>query len=498
MDSMQPNSTHCGRFARFDSRREFLAKSAGGFGSLVLGYLLSRETARGDSQTRRAANEGALAAARGPSLFSPRRPHFEAKAKSVIMLFMTGGPSQLETFDPKPELKRFDGQSLPPTFNPAGISLQFMKPTDGKLLASPFAYHNHGQSGLEISDIFPHLAQHADRLAVIRSCYHESFIHGPAITFMTTGSLLLGHPSVGAWVTYGLGCESDELPAYMVLTDGGFRGGSPMYQSGFLPAVYQGTVLRDHGTPIQNLSPPPQINRDDQRAILDRIGRWNERYAAARPGDSRLEARISNYELAYRMQTAAPNLIDLSPETRATRELYGIDHEPTARFGKMCLLARRMVERGVRFVVLINNDWDGHSECAKLHLTNAARVDRPIAALLSDLSRRGLLDSTLLVWTGEFGRTPLMQGNQGRDHSPYGFCTWMAGGGVQGGKAIGATDDFGFRAVDDKVHVHDLHATILSLLGLDHRRLTYLFEGRERRLTDVGGQNDLSARLLRA
>jgi hypothetical protein len=498
MDSMRPHASHCGRFETFDSRREFLAKSAGGFGSLVLGYLLSRETARGDSQTERDANDARLSAGHGPSLLSPRPRDFEAKAKSVIMLFMTGGPSQLETFDPKPDLKRFDGQALPPSFNPAGISLQFMKPTDGKLLASPFAYRKHGQSGLEISDIFPHLARHADRLAVIRSCYHESFIHGPAITLMNTGSLLLGHPSVGAWVTYGLGCESDELPAYMVLSDGGFRGGSPMYQSGFLPAIYQGTVLRDQGTPIQNLSPPPEINREDQRAILDRIHQWNERYAAARPGDSRLEARIANYELAYRMQTAAPKLIDLSRETRATRELYGIDHGPTARFGKMCLLARRMVERGVRFVVLINNDWDGHSECAKLHRTNAARVDRPIAALLSDLNQRGLFDSTLLVWTGEFGRTPVMQGNRGRDHSPYGFSTWMAGGGIQGGKAIGATDDFGFRAVDDKVHVHDLHATILSLLGLDHTRLTYLFEGRRRRLTDIGGQNDLSARLLRA
>ncbi len=493
------SSAHCRRFEGFQSRREFLARSARGFGSVALAHLLSADAARGDKTAENnPGRSGAAATSRLANPLAPRRKKFAAEAKSVIMLFMTGGPSHVETFDPKPVLKRFDGKPLPPSFNPAGISLQFMKATDGKLLASPFAFRNCGMSGLEISEIFPRLGAHADRLAVIRSCYHESFIHGPAITYMTTGSLLLGHPSIGAWVTYGLGCESQELPAYMVLSDGGFRGGSPMYQSGFLPAVYQGTVLRDQGAPIQNLAAPPQIRGDEQRVILEQVDRWNESYAASRPGDSRLEARIANYELAYRMQLAAPNLIDLSRETRSTHSLYGADREPTARFGKMCLLARRMVERGVRFVLLINNDWDGHTDCAKLHRTNAARIDQPIAGLISDLNQRGLLDSTLLVWTGEFGRTPVMQGNLGRDHSPYGFCTWMAGGGIQGGKVIGATDEFGFRAVEDKVHVHDLHATMLSLLGLDHVRLTYLFEGRERRLTDVGGQNDLAARLKRA
>jgi uncharacterized protein (DUF1501 family) len=416
----------------------------------------------------------------------------------VIFLFMTGGPSHLETFDPKPLLRKLDGQPLPASFDPEGLSLQFMKATDGKLMASPFPFQRHGQSGLEISTLFPNLAQHADRLAVIRSCHHESFIHGPAITMLSTGSLLLGHPSVGAWVTYGLGCESDNLPAYMVLSDGGFRGGNVMYQSGFLPAVYQGTVLRDEGAPIQNLAPQPQLSCQQQRLLLDQVQRWNERHRATRLGDSRLEARIANYELAFRMQSAAPELIDLSRETQATKALYGVDHEPTTHFGRMCLLARRMVERGVRYVQLINNDWDGHSECAGNHQTNAARIDQPIAALLTDLQQRGLLDSTLVVWTGEFGRTPVMQGNKGRDHSPYGFTTWMAGSGIQGGKAIGATDELGFRAVTDKVHVHDLHATMLALLGLDHERLTYLFEGRERRLTDIGGQNNLAERLTRA
>jgi hypothetical protein len=364
-------------------------------------------------------------------------------------------------------------------------------------MASPFAFHKHGQSGLEISSLFPNLARHVDRLAVIRSCFHESFIHGPAITLLNTGSLLLGHPSVGAWVTYGLGSQSDNLPAYMVLSDGGFRGGSTMYESGFLPAVYQGTVLHNEGSPIQNLAPASRIDQAQERLFLDQVNRWNERHLASRRGDSRLEARIANYELAFRMQTSAPELIDLSHEPASMHALYGLDQGQTARFGKMCLLARRMVERGVRFVQLINNDWDGHAECAKNHEANAARVDKPIAALLADLQARGLLDSTLIVWTGEFGRTPVMQGNLGRDHSPYGFSTWMAGGGIRGGLAIGATDEIGFRAIHDKVHVHDLHATMLSLLGLDHRQLTYLFEGRRRRLTDVGGDNDLSSRLMR-
>jgi hypothetical protein len=475
---------HCGRFEVAHSRRDFLMKSAFGFGTLGLSHLLLDE---------------ALAAEAGETSnpLAPKPPHLPSKAKSVIFLFMTGGPSHLETFDPKPLLNKLDGQALPASFDPQGLSLQFMKATDGKLMASPFPFHQHGQSGLEISSLFPNLARHADRLAVIRSCHHESFIHGPAITYLSTGSQLLGHPSVGAWVTYGLGCESDNLPAYIVLSDGGFRGGNVMYQAGFLPAVYQGTVLRDEGAPIQNLNPQPQLTFPQQRLLLDQVRQWNQRHQASRPGDSRLEARIANYELAFRMQTAAPDLIDLSKESQGTKDLYGVDREPLARFAKMCLLARRMVERGVRYVQLINNDWDGHSDCPGNHQTNAARIDQPISALLSDLSQRGLLDTTLVVWTGEFGRTPVMQGNKGRDHSPYGFTTWMAGGGILGGKVIGATDDIGFRAIADKVHVHDLHATMLSLLGLEHERLTYLFEGRQRRLTDVGGHNDLSERLTR-
>lgn len=473
---MKLPSKHCGRFDLPGSRRDFLARAAMGTGSIALANLLGQESLAGMGQD---------------DPLSPRPQHFQGKAKNLIMLFMTGGPSQLETFDPKPELVKFDRQPIPSSFSLDGLSLQFMRPSDGKLMASPFPFQKHGESGIEVSSLFPNVAKHVDDMAVIRSCYHDSFIHGPAITYMNTGSPLLGHPSVGSWVTYGLGCESNNLPAFVAMSDGGFRGGKVMYHSGFLPAVYQGTVLRDQGVPIQNLKLPTQISRDQQRLMIDRINAWNERHRSTREGDSRL----ANYELAYRMQTAAPELIDITRESDSTRDLYGIGKGPTDRFGKMCLLARRMVERDVRCVLLCNTDWDGHGECAKNHKNNADRTDKPIAGLLADLKQRGLLESTLVVWTGEFGRTPVMQGSNGRDHSPYGFTSWMAGGGICGGKVIGATDEFGFRAVEDKVHVHDLHATILSLMGINHEKLTYLFEGRNRRLTDIGGQNDLAERL---
>lgn len=461
-------STHCQHHSAVHSRRDFLRESAFGFGASALGFLLASEAG----------------AATNPA--APQEPHFAAKAKRVIFLFMTGGPSHIETFDPKPALVKYNGQPMPASFKADGLALQFMKAGDGKLMASPFEFKKHGKSGLEISSLFPHLAKHADDLAVIRSCHHESFIHGPALGLLHTGSTLLGHPSAGAWVTYGLGNATDNLPAYLVMTDGGFRAGPAVsYGSGFLPAIYQGTVLRAEGTPISNLR--PSLGAKEQRALLDTLHGWNERFAAERADDSRLAAQLANYELAYRMQTAAPDLIDIADESAATRELYGVDQEPTARFGRMCLLARRMAERGVRFIQLYNNDWDGHGECAKNHETNARRTDQPIAALLADLKQRGLLESTLVVWAGEFGRTPVMQGGNGRDHNPYGFSVWLAGGGVRGGQAIGATDELGFRAQENKVHVHDLHATMLAALGLDHEKLTYHFEGRARRLTDVFG-----------
>jgi hypothetical protein len=478
------HSTTCGRHEIAVNRRDFLAKSAFGFGALAFGSMLEKQRVLGLEK-------------KIVSPLAPRPAQFPAKAKHVIFLFMTGGPSHMDTFDPKPELQKYTGQPLPDSFKTEGLSLQFMKATDGKLMGSPFKFQKYGQSGLEISDLFKNVGEFADDMAVVRSCYHESFIHGPALSILHSGTVLLGHPSAGAWVVYGLGCESDNLPAYMVMTDGGFRAGASVsYGSGFLPAIYQGTVIRTEGAPIQNLTPPFPVK--DQRAILDTVNKWNSHYQAERMDDSRLSAQLANYELAFRMQTAAPELIDISNEPQSIKEMYGVDKEPTARYGRMCLLARRMVERGVRFVQLYNNDWDGHGECAKNHEDNSKRIDKPIAALLRDLKQRGLLESTLVVWTGEFGRTPVMQGSNGRDHNPYGFCTWMAGGGIKGGKAIGQTDEFGFRAVADKVHVHDLHATMLGLLGIDHEKLTYLFEGRNRRLTDVGGTKNLTQRLLEA
>jgi hypothetical protein len=462
------------------SRRNWLARSSLGFGSLALGDLLIREGARAaETSTFRP--------------LAPRPSHFAARAEHVIFLFMQGGPSHLETFDPKPQLTRLDGQPLPDSFK--NVDLAQINTADGKLMAPLFEFHRHGNSGLEISELFPYLAVHADELAVIRSCYHESFIHGPALTMMNCGTQLLGHPSVGAWVVYGLGCESESLPAYVAMTDGMFRNGAATYSSGFLPAVYQGTHLRTEGAPIQNLARPAQLSGSGQQRLLEQVQHWNQRHRDERPGDSRLQARIANYELAFRMQTTAPDLIDISRETQATRDLYGIDQQPTDRFGRMCLMARRMVERGVRYIHLVDNDWDAHGDCKGNHQSQAKTVDQPIAGLVADLKQRGLLERTLLVWTGEFGRTPIMQGNKGRDHHPYGFSAWMAGGGIRGGKVIGATDDLGFHVVDDHVHVNDLHATMLSLLGLDHERLTYLFEGRNRRLTDVGGYNDLAERL---
>jgi hypothetical protein len=420
---------------------------------------------------------------------------FPGTAKSIIFLFMQGGPSHLETFDPKPVMKKFDGQLLPESLR--NFDLAQINTADSKVMAPQFPFHKYGESGQEISSIFPRLAEHADKLAIIRSMHHELFIHGSAMIMMHSGTRLLGHPSIGAWVVYGLGCESNDLPAYIAMTDGIFRNGASMYTSGFLPAVYQGTDVRIDGSLIQNLDRHENISATEQRLLLDHINAWNRQHRKSRPGDSRLDARIANYELAFRMQTAAPELIDLAQETKATRELYGVDEGPSARFGKMCLMSRRMVERGVRYVQLICGGWDAHGDCKGNHESQAKKIDRPIAGLITDLEQRGLLESTLLVWVGEFGRTPIRQGTNGRDHHPYGFSAWMAGGGIVGGKTIGATDDFGFAAVDDKVHVNDLHATMLGLMGIDHEELTYLFEGRDRRLTDVGGRNNLAPRLIR-
>ncbi|MCH2124420.1 MAG: DUF1501 domain-containing protein [Pirellulaceae bacterium] len=474
------NSNNCPRQHQAMNRREMLCKSGFGFGAIAAADLL--------------AQDGQLAAATEFNPLAPQTPDFAAKAKRVIFIFLQGGPSHIETFDPKPALQKWDGELLPESFRE--FDLAQTNTADGRLLGPLFPYHRHGESGLEISTLFPRIGQHADEMAVIRSCYHESFIHGAAVTIMSSGTILLGHPTVGAWVTYGLGSESDRLPAYVAMTDAAFTNGVACISSGFLPAIYQGTHLRTTGAPIMNLTPLKELGQDRQRQLLNQINQWNTRHRDARPHDSRLDARIANYELAFRMQTAAPDLIDLGSESQTTRNLYGLDGEETKQFGGMCLLARRMAERGVRYIHLASSGWDAHGECRKNHLENAKKIDQPIAGLLTDLKQRGLLEETLVVWAGEFGRTPIMQGKRGRDHHPYGFSCWMAGGGIRGGKVIGATDEFGFHAVEDRVHANDLHATMLSLLGLEHEKLTYLFEGRERRLTDVGGSNDLAQRLL--
>jgi hypothetical protein len=379
------------------------------------------------------------------------------------------------------------------------LNLQFISAADAKLMGSRFPFNRYGKSGLEISDLFRNLGRHADDLAVIRSCYHESFIHGPALNLLYNGSLLVGHPSAGSWVVYGLGSESDRLPAFIVMSDGPASGrNAKSYSSGFLPALYQGTLVRTEGSPIMNLNPPSSMRDGEQRLVLDQVRDWNTQYAADRADDSRLTARIANYELAFRMQMAAPELIDISKEPQHIRSLYGLDESATSKFGRICLLARRMVERGVRFVQLISTDWDGHARCDDNHLENSRKIDLPVSGLLADLKQRGLLDSTLVLSTGEFGRTPIMQGVRGRDHHPYAFSVWMAGGGIRGGKAIGSTDELGFRPVEKPFHVHDVHATVLSLLGLDHKRLTYFYQGRNRRLTDVGGDQEFSKELLSA
>jgi hypothetical protein len=476
----------CNRREVARSRREFLEKSSFGLGALALGFLLDRDTAHAADST------GSL------GLLAPKAQHFPAKAKHVIFVFMQGGPSHMDTFDPKPVLARLNGQPVPPSFLQGERVLAQIKVEESKLMGSRQPFKHWGQSGIEISDLFENLAGHADDLAIIRSCYHESPIHGPAISMIHTGSLRLGNPSMGAWVVYGLGSEAENLPAYMVMADNFLRNGKSVIGSGFLPAVFQGTVVSLEGEPLENLSPPPEIGNQNQRAILGQLKQWNERHYAERTEDSDLAARITNYELAFRMQMAGPELINLGQEPDHVKKMYGLDKEATSKFGRMCLLARRMVERGVRFVHLYNSDWDAHMECDKNHRENAVKTDLPLAGLLADLKQRGLLESTLVVCVGEFGRTPMMQGNEGRDHNPYGFSAWMAGGGIKGGKVIGSTDDIGFRAVEDRVHVHDLHATMLELLGLDNNHLHVVVSGLEKRLTGVGeeGRHSIAKRLL--
>ena len=477
----------CNNRVQVRSRREFLQKSSYGFGSLALGYLLGGGSAFASTTPSEAAH---------PTVSSG--PDFPAKAKRVIFLFMEGGPSHVDTFDPKPELTRLEGQLLPPSFMKKNVQVAQINARESKLMGSRRTFKRYGQSGMEISDVWQNVGKFADDIAVVRSCYHESFIHGPALSMLHSGSLRLGYPSLGAWVLYGMGSESQNLPAYMVMSDTYIRGSKSLFGSGFLPATYQGTLVNMQGAPFENLVPPEEMDGQSQRIVLDQLKTWNTRHWDDRPDDTTLQARINNFELAFRMQTAGPELNDISKEPDSIRQLYGLDSTSTEHFGRMCLLARRMVERGVRFVHLYNNDWDGHAQCDKNHVENSRKTDIPIAGLLTDLKQRGLLESTLIVCAGEFGRTPVMQGQLGRDHHPYGFSIWMAGGGIKGGKVIGSTDELGWDAVEDRMHIHDIHATILGLLGFDHKKLTFFDSGRDQRLTGVGdeGDRDLAKRLL--
>jgi hypothetical protein len=475
--------TPCGR-----TRREFLWEAGGGFAGTALTAMLMGDGFFG-STARAATSE--VGAAVEPSPLAEKLAHFAPRAKSCIFLFMYGGVSQVDTWDPKPMLTKHHNQPIPNLDNDP----LFKSRNPGTLLASSRQFAPAGQSGIPVSDLYPHLAKVVDDLAVIRSGYADSFAHGSGLLQMNTGMLRQGFPSLGSWVTYGLGTVNQNLPGYVVLLDhrGGPIGGAPNWNSGFMPAAYQGTQFRTSGDPVIDLSPPGGVTRAQQRQQLDLLDKLGKMHAERLPRESELSARLASYELAYRMQAHAPDAVDLSQETQTTHRMYGLDQSETEKFGRRCLLARRLVERGVRFVQVYSggghNDenWDAHGDVNKNHELHCKETDQPIAALLSDLKQRGLLDETLVVWTGEFGRTPTGQNGKGRDHNPRGYSLWMAGAGISGGTVYGATDDFGFAAVENKVHVHDIHATILHLMGMDHERLTYFFGGREMRLTDVHG-----------
>ena len=463
------------------SRRDFLVRAGGGFGSLALASLLGADATRAAVPIRETSTN--------TSPLAPKPQHFEAEAKSIIFLFIDGGPSHLDLFDPKPELNRLAGQPLPASFDrpitPMGVS-------DNPLLASKRTFKQHGESGIVVSDWLPYLSECVDDLAVIRSCWANGLNHVGSVCQMNTGSILAGRPSLGGWVSYGLGSENQNLPAFVVLLDNDREppGGARNWGTGFMPATYQGTRLRNGSEPILNLYPPKEVGSEQQRRKLDFLAQLNRRHAELGREPSELEARIAAYELAYRMQSEAPVAVDLEEETVETHRLYGIDDEVTAAMGEKCLLARRLVERGVRFVQIYcgsGSKWDAHTHIEENHTERCRASDKPVAGLLKDLRRRGLLDSTLVVWGGEFGRTPMSEKGDGRDHNPYGFTMWMAGGGVKGGQTIGATDEMGLHAIDQRAHVHDLHATMLHLLGLDHLQLTYLHNGREERATINGG-----------
>jgi hypothetical protein len=465
-----------GFVSRPTSRRAFLRHAAGGFGMIALASLLDRENL--------------LALSEAPaSPFAPKPPHFAPKAQRVLFLFMSGGPSHVDLFDPKPDLVRLAGHPIPESF---GMFKTRRAVAKNKLLPPCRPFKPRGQCGTEISDFLPYTAECADDICLLRGCYGDSVTHPESVYLMNTGTILMGKPSLGAWAAYGLGTENQNMPGFVVMPDpaGWVKGGAPSWGNGFLPAAYQGTILRGGESPILNLNTPKGISGEQQLATVNLINRLN-RQNLPDEENSDLTARIAAYELAFRMQSHAPEVVDVSTETNATRNLYGLDQKHTAEFGLRCLFARRMLERGVRFVQLYcgdTNGWDGHSDVEGNHAKLCAQSDRPVAGLIKDLKSRGLLESTLVIWGGEFGRMPMSEGSDGRDHNPHGFSMWLAGGGIKGGQVIGSTDAVGLRAVEDRIHAHDLHATILHLLGMDHTRLTYRHNGRNERLTDVAGQ----------
>lgn len=471
---MSPNE-----FLATHGRRQFLQRTASGIGMLALAELLQRD--------------GLIAAPTSNSL-APRVLHHAPRAKSVIFLFMAGGPSQLDLFEPKPKMKALHGQPMPASLL-SDLDDALIRGS-ARVWASPRSFRRYGACGMPFSDYLPHLATCADDLCMVRSLHTDVSNHHPGQLIMNCGTTIFGHPSMGSWVTYGLGSESQDLPGFIVLLSDsglGLDGGASLWTSGFLPSQYRGTTFRRDGDPILHLSRPEGVNATTQRARLDAIRDLNE-LRLTDTGDTEIASRIAAYELAFRMQTAAPELVDFSGETASTLEMYGIGNETTQPFGTNCLLARRMVERGVRFVQLYHTTWDDHSDLNKRLGTNCAMTDQPAAALIKDLKLRGLLDETLVIWGSEFGRTPMHEvrrginpGSEGRDHHPFAFTMLLAGGGIRSGHIVGATDDFSYHVTDSPVHVHDLQATILHCLGIDHEQFTYRHQGRDHRLTDVSG-----------
>jgi hypothetical protein len=452
-------------------RRWFLKRAGSGFGMVALADLLNRDAAG--------------AAPAGP--LAPKPTHFPAKAKAVIWLFMEGAPSSVDLFDPKPELDKNDGKR---------VTIDVFNGNPGPLMKSPFKFRRHGQSGAWVCDRYPNVAKHVDEFAFIKSLHTESNDHVPALYQINTGIPRPGFPAAGSWVTYGLGSENQNLPGFVVLGNTqGVKGGPINWSAGFLPSTHQGTLFRPEGNPVLNLRRPKDVSSTDQRGQLDLMAKLNGDHLRAHPGEPDLSARIESFELAYRMQGEAADLLDLSKETATTRKMYGLDEPKSRSFGTKCLTARRLIERGVRFIqVYSDGEWDAHSDLANNHTGHCIATDLPIDGLLTDLRKRGLMYSTLVIWGGEFGRMPVSQGNGGRDHNPHGFMAWMAGAGIKGGTSHGETDEFGHKAVIDRTSVHDLHATMLHLLGIDHKKLTYFHNGRQYRLTDVAG--DVLSKLL--